>query len=233
MSMALPSKELPEQALDALIVRERTRIVAPLTEWRALSVQLRDEGIIRAPQDTGYESARRERSYTGTPPSVGRRPGWRPAVMRWTARVGGMAALFLGGLVVGRGMTLGNQVIDTIRLAISDSTGSGSRVRVSGKPFSSVDDARHALAKSQTEYERAAAFLAASDTSPHVVTDPSVYRDRLAALDEMAAASQSALRSAPDDPLLNQYYLSAVAAREATLRQLGNALPQGVTVVRY
>ena len=83
------------------------------------------------------------------------------------------------------------------------------------------------------EYERAAAFLAASDTGAHVVTDPTIYRDRLAALDEMAAASKTALRTAPDDPLLNQYYLSAVSAREATLQQLGNALPQGVTVVRY
>lgn len=232
--MALPSKELPEQALDALITRERTRIVAPLTEWRALSMQLRDEGLIRPVAGAGYESAYRERASTPPPPSIGaRRSGWRPAAMRWTARMAGMAALFAGGIVVGRGMTLGQQVVDTIRVAMTDSTGSGT-VRVRGsKGFSSVEAARRTLVQSQTDYERAAAFLAASDTSPHVVTDPSVYRDRLAALDEMAAASQNALRSAPEDPLLNQYYLSAVAAREATLHQLGGALPQGVTLVRY
>lgn len=231
--MALPSKELPDQALDALISRERTRIVAPLTEWRALSMQLRDEGLIRPVAGTGYESAYRERAYT-PPPSIGtRRGGWRPRAMRWTARVAGMAALFAGGIVVGRGMTLGQQVVDTLRVAMTDSTSSGT-VRVRGtRGFSSVEAARRTLAQSQTDYERAAAFLTASDTSPHVITDPSVYRDRLAALDEMAAASQNALRTAPEDPLLNQYYLSAVAAREATLHQLGNALPQGVTLVRY
>jgi hypothetical protein len=232
--MALPSKELPEQALDALIARERTRIVAPLTEWRTLSLQLRDEGLIRPVAGTGYEAPYRERTYT-PPPSVERRPGWRPAAMRWTARVAGMAALFAGGMLVGRGMTLGQQVVDTIRVAMTDSTSSGgTTVRVKGtKGYPSVSAAQRALVQSQAEYERAAAFLAASDTSPRVVGDPNTYRERLAGLDEMATAAQNALRAAPDDPLLNQYYLSAIAAREATLDRLDHALPQGVTVVRY
>jgi phosphopantetheinyl transferase len=55
----------------------------------------------------------------------------------------------------------------------------------------------------------------------------------LAALDDMMAASRAALREAPQDPLLNHYFLSAWAAREATLQQLGAALPVDKLVERY
>ena len=68
--MALPSKELPDQALDALIVRERTRIVAPLTDWRDLSMAMRQEGLIR--DSAGQRpSATRAFSAEPTPRSTG------------------------------------------------------------------------------------------------------------------------------------------------------------------
>jgi predicted ArsR family transcriptional regulator len=56
---------------------------------------------------------------------------------------------------------------------------------------------------------------------------------RLAALDQMMAASRAALREAPQDPVLNHYYLSAYSAREATLQALSGALPVDKVIERY
>src|SRR6185312_15170273 len=205
-SMALPSKELSEQALDALITREQTRVVAPLTEWRSLSMSLRQEGLIHD-ASTARQSAQRE--YVAEPVVPG--SGWFRTTARWTMRLAASAALVGVGIVAGRGMT----------------------VRIGGKEFSSKADARRTLLRAQTDYQRAAAFLAATDTGPRITAEPDLYRDRLAGLDEMTAASLAAIKDAPRDPLLNQYYLSASAAREATLQQLGNALPVGSTMTSF
>lgn len=225
--MGLPSKELPESALDALIVRERTRIVAPLTEWRTLSVALNQEGLIRAP---GAGAPYAEKAYEEPRPTR----SWGRSTLRWGGRIAASAALVGAGFVGGRAATIGNGIVTVVQNAINDSTeSSGSSVRVATKPYRSQEEARNALTKSQSEYQRASAFLAASDTSPHIVLDPSVYRGRLAALDEMGSTARDALRASPDDPLLSQYYLSTISAREATLQQLGHALPAGAKMVRF
>lgn len=226
--MALPSRELPEQALDALITSERTRVVAPLTEWRNLSLSLRQEGLIR--DSAGARQA--NRSYEQP---VERREGsWLRTTGRWTMRIAASAALVGVGVVAGRGMTFGQSLITQISQAVSDSTGThGSAIQINGKPYASKLAARKALLRAQTDYERAAAFLAATDTGPRIIGDPDTYRDRLAGLDGLTNASLSALRDAPQDALLNQFYLSAAAAREGTIQQLGNALPAGATMVRF
>ncbi len=227
--MALPFKELPEKALDALITREQTRIVAPLTEWHKLSMSLRQEGLIR---DAASARPQPERDYVAEPERRG--DGWLRTSGRWTMRIAASAALFGVGLVAGRGMTFGQDLINQIQVAVSDSSsGSGASIRVGGKTFSSQADARKTLVRAQTDYQRAAAFLAASDTGPRIAGDPDTYRDRLVGLDGLTTASLTALKDSPQDPLLNQYYLSAAAAREATIQQLGNALPAGERMVRF
>ena len=45
---------------------------------------------------------------------------------------------------------------------------------------------------------------------------PGIYRTRLAALDKVNNAMESALRTAPHDPVINQYYLATMGARVAT-----------------
>jgi len=65
------------------------------------------------------------------------------------------------------------------------------------------------------------------------VRSSDVYRARLAALDQMMTASRAALRDAPQDPVLNHYYLAAYTAREATLQQLGGTLPVDKTIEGY
>ena len=54
-----------------------------------------------------------------------------------------------------------------------------------------------------------------------------------AALDEMAETSRLALSAAPADPVLNQYYISTLGAREVTLRQLGSVLTPGKRLSRF
>ena len=49
----------------------------------------------------------------------------------------------------------------------------------------------------------------------------------------MSGAALAAVNEAPHDPVINQYYLSTVSARQATLRQLDRALPSGVKLVSY
>jgi hypothetical protein len=225
--MALPSKELPEQALDALITRERTRVVAPLTEWRDLSMSLRQEGLIH---DGAGARSRPEAAYV--PQSE--RGSWLRTTGRWSMRIAASAVLVGAGVVAGRGMTFGQGLYNEIQTAISDSTSGGTTtVRIGGRPFSSPSDARRSLLRAQTDYERAAAFLAATDSSPRIAGDPDTYRGRLTGLDDLTNASLTALKDAPQDPLLNQFYLSASAARQGTLRQLGNSLPVGETMVQF
>jgi hypothetical protein len=49
----------------------------------------------------------------------------------------------------------------------------------------------------------------------------------------MMAASRAALRDAPQDPVLNRYFLAASTARQATLQQLSGALPVDKSIEGY
>jgi hypothetical protein len=66
-----------------------------------------------------------------------------------------------------------------------------------------------------------------------MATEPAQYRTRLAALDNVMSDMRGALKEAPHDPVINQYYRAAVGVREATLRQLGTTLPAGARLNRY
>ena len=77
------------------------------------------------------------------------------------------------------------------------------------------------------------AFIAAHDSTVQSPDAGDVFRTRLAALDEMAETSRQALSVRPTDPVLNQYYLSTLGAREVTLRQLGSVLTPGTRLSRF
>ena len=158
----------------------------------------------------------------------------RMVAARWRQAA---AALLLvcGGALVGR--VTGNAATGTA-IAV---TGVGARRApmapgaIEARPFAdnayaSVEQATVALNGAQREYERAALWLASNDTTQR---DPEVFRARLAALDQMMEASRVALRDAPQDPLLNHYYLAAYSAREATLQALSSALPVDKVIERY
>lgn len=111
-----------------------------------------------------------------------------------------------------------------------DNSGGRNSVSNHGTDFSTIAEATTALAQAQSDYERAVMWLASNDSTTRSVE---VYRARLAALDQMMAASRAALQDAPKDPVLSHYFITAWAAREATLQALGKSLPVDKTIERY
>jgi len=140
----------------------------------------------------------------------------RGASSPWWARAAAAAALLVCGAAAGR-LSAGASLLPgpaapmVARAALTSTA-----------DFTTVAEASAALDRAQRDYERASFWLASRDTT---VNAQSVVRARLAALEQMLTASRDGLYEAPQDPVLNQYYLSAYTAREATLRQLGAALP--------
>jgi hypothetical protein len=197
--------------LVALASDERRRIAPPLTSWDAIAAGLHREGLI------------------ATKPAD--RPARTFAVPPLARRAAAAVVLLGAGLVLGRmsaGMTPGQAVAVRSLLAPNDATG-GRNAALQGA-FASTGDALEALRAAQERYERAAVYLASHDTST-AEWAAEQYRTRLAALDNSAETFLRALNEAPQDPVINQYYLSTLRAREATLSKLGTALP--VRLSRY
>lgn len=206
-------------ALRALAAGEGSRQAAPLTEWGAIVGALREEGLVAHP---GHRV--------------------RPIAIRWGLRAAAALLLVTGGLVLGRlssgetplpgfafggdGYVEGADPVDPIDMKlVSGGTDSGA--------FGSPDEALAVLQRAEQDYSRAAAFLIGPDPSARDAGSADMIRTRLAALDAVAAATRAALYEAPHDQVINRYYLSALGAREATLRQLGTALPAGYELNRY
>lgn len=213
------SRELDAyRRLVALASEERRRIGPPLTTWSELSACLHSEGLVAIKP-------------------AGRVGGWQAALV--VGRRAAVALLLLGsGAVVGRfsaGLTA-RQAMSVSWIgsgAPNDAVGMMRNVALgSNSAFESPEDALLALTRAQTDYERAAAYLAMHDTS---TTDGAAdqYRIRLAALDRNAQALIQALNESPQDPVINQIYLATMGAREATLNKLGTALPVGVRLSRF
>ncbi len=210
----------------ALSHRETTEDRAGLTEWGALSAQLRADGLITRSSDVDDATAlvdaspvviplTRETTPRGPAPRIaarntnGVRGSWR-GLMRLAAAV----ALMTTGVAVGRASTGSNMLPSRTTLGV--------RPVSSDQAFGSVAEASRVLERAQRDYQRASLWLSSHDTT---VNAQAVYRARLSALEQMMTASRAGLYEAPQDPLLNQYYLAAYTAREATLRQLGASLP--------
>lgn len=205
----------------------------PLTAWSRLAPQLRAEGILidaaRATPAPAGAAAAAPRWTVGTvmpqPLMHTERRRGRVAAS-WMLRAAAGVALLLGGIAIGRGST-------GVPFALG--TGAGATAAAAAAPaFTSSDEAIAALAAAQQQYQSAAAFLAGQDTSAHLIgMDQDSYQTRLTALDEIAAATRAALFRAPQDPMLNQYYLTTLGAREATLRQIGATMPTTSRLGRY
>jgi hypothetical protein len=189
---------LSEDQLDQIIADERTRQEAPLNEWRTIAARAREEGLIREPQS---------RSWVADQPWI---------------RAAAAVLLLVGGIAIGR-TTI---AIPSSRMAAENpgqpassgvSTASTApAVSTTGASFASVDDASATLERALGDYQRASAFLAANSSGPTTVDSSGIYRTRLAALDKVNNAMESALRTAPHDPVINQYYLATMGARVAT-----------------
>lgn len=185
---------------------ERTSIGLPLTRWESLSTALRADGLVATP------ASGPARVMHG----AGRRAGriWLQAAA---------ALLFVaGGTALGR-VSAGAAPLPGL--------GRGDAVAAGETPsFSSLEDARLARTQAQVTFQTAAAYIAQHDSSPGGTESPSAMRTRLAALDQVSTAMRAALNDAPYDPVINNYYLTTLGQREATLRQINTALPVGLRV---
>jgi hypothetical protein len=202
--------------LRALAASEWARLAPPLTSWEGIAGRLRSEGVLH--------------------PSTSSPPAWRGV-----ARRGLRAAAAL--LLVGGGVAAGRYSAGASPLPLPGAT-VATVVRVPAPPadsvgedaptFESPEAALEALARAERQYQHAAAYLVEQDPSARPVADSSeVYRNRLAAFDDVLAATRVALYEAPHDPVINRYYLATMGAREATIRQLSTALPVGMEINRY
>ena len=207
---------LSEKDLDELVARERELGSPPLTDWDSIAARLRAEGLIRE----------------------------RGLGQRFTSRTWLQAAaallLVAGGAAIGRYTANASTSPDATPVAagapaapaaIAEASATNASATV--PDFKSPEEAWSTLNRAGEEYQRASAYLSASNTDIPMPTTPDTYRTRLAALDNVMTEMRTALHEAPHDPVINQYYLATVGAREATLRQLGTTLPAGARLNRF
>lgn len=193
---------------------ERRRIGPPSTSWESLRDALQGEGLIAAPG----------------------RPLRRPVPLSvWVRRAVAAVALLTSGAVAGR-LSAGLTGRDAIALGSAAPAGSvfeGSLQNVSNTgTFASAEDALEQLERAQRAYEEAAMYLAEHDSSSSYGRSDQ-YRTRLAALDMASETFQRALTDAPEDPVINQYLLATMNAREATIRRIGTTLPASMRMGRF
>lgn len=191
---------LSEEQLDQIIAVERSREQEPLNEWRTIAARAREEGLIRE-----SDSSRR---WASSQP--------------WLQSAAAIL-LLIGGIAIGRttiGLPSGTQsetAITASAATASTAAANGSSGSTSGSAtFASVEEASAALNRAVDSYQRASQFLAVNNASVGNGDSLAMYSKRAAALDEIENATVSALRSAPHDPVLNQYYLATMGARVAT-----------------
>jgi hypothetical protein len=194
---------LSEDQLDHLIARERASQHPPLNEWQTIAARAREEGLIRESES---------RSWVAGQP-------WLQAAAA--------VLLLIGGIAIGRttiGLPTSSAQIDNSgQSKFASSPGSQPKVPAitASASFASVDDASATLERALADYQRASAFLAANGSGATTMDSSRIYSARLAAFDKVSSAMESALATAPHDPVINQYYLATMGARVAT-QQLVN-----------
>jgi hypothetical protein len=194
------------RSLVSLAGAERDQMSVPLTRWDTLSAKLRAEGLIEG----GGRSEERGGRFRFT--------------SRATLQIAAGFLLVVAGMGAGR-MSTGYPLLpgglsgnEPSRTASADSMPT---------TFESTADAAYWQQVYADRYQRAIAYLMSNDSSAKV-TGASAMRTRLSALDRTSATMRQALADAPYDPVINDFLLNSFAQREATLRQLNTALPQGV-----
>lgn len=228
----------------AAVASDATGAGAPLTAWSEIAAALRTDGMladVAVPQPSASDDARVLRlPVRGADP---RRLALDGARLR---RVAAAALFVAGGAAAGRAsvgapalpwtdaaLVASAPGLGSTPLTDSMDGGAGTALLTAGaQRFSSVDEASQVLSQAQRDYQRAAAFLAEHDSTA-VVGSSDVLRARLAALDDVMPRVREALNEVPQDPVLNQVYLTTYDVRESTLRQLGRTLPVGARVNGY
>jgi hypothetical protein len=131
-------------------------------------------------------------------------------------RAAAAVLLLVGGIAIGRA-TIGLPSATGSSGAVNGSPSQSTAPTTGEASFASVEEASASLDRARGEYERASRFLAANNTSTSNNDSSAIYTARLAALDQVVNATENALqKTAPHDPVINQYYLATMGARVAT-----------------
>ncbi|MDP9206433.1 MAG: hypothetical protein M3P12_13435 [Gemmatimonadota bacterium] len=189
---------LSEDQLDQIIAEERARPQPPLNDWRTIGARARDEGLIRESSSGGR----------------GSRQPWMQAAAA--------VLLLIGGIGIGRttialpSATVRSNAPQTANPPTATASGSFAVSGPGDTTFASLEEAAATLDRAVAEYKRATAFLAANNSPGPSRDSLAMYSKRLVALDKVFDATESALQAAPQDPVINQYYLATMGARAAT-----------------
>jgi len=204
------------EAHRSLIARaglEREAMGVPLTRWDTLSQRLRAEGLITKSPETREVI------------DISRR--FSPRAM---LQIAATLLLVATGAVLGR-ISAGAAVVPG-GLTGSDrpQTATARQLSADSLPttFASVEEALRWKNSYEDAYQKTVSFLAANDSGARAVETPAVMKARLSALDRVNRTMGEALKDAPYDPVINNYYLNSFGEREATLRALNAVLPRGV-----
>ncbi|MBC7844595.1 MAG: hypothetical protein H7099_19955 [Gemmatimonadaceae bacterium] len=224
----------------AAAASERDRPTAPLLSWQQLSTALHVDGVL-APQRSALVTPPSEIRPIASAPSLATPSSTSGHGFRGWQRVTGLAAaaamLITVGVAGGR-MTMGSAT------ALGDPSPAIAAVQPAGPvslaaQFRTPDEARASLHSAEEVYSGALLWLAAHDSAiaPRQIggaqAAASDYRHRLEVLDAAMATARRALYEAPDDPVMNRYYLATLGAREVTLRRLTTVLPASQQVLEY
>lgn len=204
---------LSEEQLDQIIAAERSRQQEPLNDWRTIAARAREEGLLRD-SDSGSRGS-------GQP--------WLQAAAAILILIGGIA---IGRTTIGlptvtqnpaNNVAVANPAPSTPTAA---ATPNASAAPVSDASFASVDDAADALNRALRDYQRASQYIAATNALTKTGDSSAIYTARAAAFDKIVNATESALQTAPRDPVINQYYLATMGAQVAT-RQMAAVSMRG------
>jgi len=225
----------------AAALAERERPIVPLVPWQQLASALRDEGLLASGRSAMVSTPADVRPILSARSVMTPMPGRVSARWQRVAGLAAAAALLVtvgvagGRLTVGRPAALAElpATVSAVQPAVPSATAQPV-VR-----FRTAEEARATLNSAEQVYSGALLWLAANDSAlaPRMAggsaAAASSYRERLEVLDAAMATARRALYEAPDDPVMNRYYLATLGAREVTLRRLTTVLPASQQVLEY
>jgi hypothetical protein len=192
---------LSEEQLDQIIAAERAREQEPLNDWRTIAARAREEGLLRESDSSG---------------SRGSSQPWLQAAAAILILIGGIA---IGRTTIGLpslAQTPASEVAVVNPTPAPATPSVATPASTSDASFTSVDDAADALNRALRDYQRASQYIAATNVLTKTGDSAAIYTARAAAFDKIVNATESALRTAPHDPVINQYYLATMGAQVAT-----------------
>ncbi len=189
--------ELEGLRADAAELSRLPEIEPPSTQWLALEQRLTAEGLLR-PQPRAWQRNR----------------AWARPLLQMAAAV----LIFIAGSYAAPFVARVSPTFTTRQIA---DAGQGTRTVstvANTSPAANAQDA--ALAVRDAEQIYLSALTRYAELAGRTETTNPVAR--LAALESIVLTTRAALGQAPADPVINGYHLTALAQREATIKQLAS-----------